>query len=105
MTLSLNSAWDKKREELKITRHEMRQRVAALRAKPVLDGEILSFNPAKLAQLLPERRHEDRAAGSSAWIQITYADDFPCLLRVGGRAKRKEHGAKSKDRDFFLHAF
>ena len=42
---------------------------------------------------------------SSACIQETDAEDFPCLLRVGGRAKRKEHGAKSKDRDFFLHVF
>jgi hypothetical protein len=29
----LNSAWEKKREELKITRHELQQRVAALRAE------------------------------------------------------------------------
>ena len=34
--------------------------------KPVLDGDILSLNPSKLAQLLPERLHEDRATGSSA---------------------------------------
>ena len=51
-------------------------------SKPVLDGEILSLNPAKLAQLLPERLQEDRATRSSAWIQVTYAEDFPWLLRV-----------------------
>ena len=27
------------------------------------------------------------------------------LLRGGGRAKRKEQNANSKDRDFFLHVF
>ena len=56
-----------------------------LLGKPVLDGDILSLNPSKLAQLLPERLQEDRATGSSACIQETYAGDFPCLLRVGGR--------------------
>ena len=58
-----------------------------LLCKPVLDGDILSLNPSKLAQLLPERVHEDRAAGSSAWIQETDAEDFPCLLRLGGQRK------------------
>jgi len=54
---------------------------------------------------LPERVHEDRATGSGASIQETYAKDFSCLLRLGGTVKRKQHGAKSKDRDFFLHVF
>ena len=71
-----------------------------LLAKSVLDGEILSLNPSKLAHLLPERLQEDRATGSSAWIQETYAKDFPCLLRLSGTAKRKEHSAKSKTRRF-----
>ncbi|HET9788978.1 MAG TPA: hypothetical protein VFP47_17710, partial [Pyrinomonadaceae bacterium] len=39
------------------------------------------LSPAKLAQLLPERVYEYRATGRSAWIQKTYARDFPCLLR------------------------
>jgi hypothetical protein len=43
--------------------------------------------------------------GSSAIIQETYAGDFPCLLRLSGNAKRKEHGAKGKGCDFFLHVF
>jgi hypothetical protein len=73
--------------------------------KPVLDGDVFSFNPSKLAQLLPERVNENRAAGSSASFQEPYAEDFSCLLRVSGKAKRKEHSAKSKDRDFFLHVF
>ena len=72
-----------------------------LLCKPVLDGDILSLNPSKLAQLLPERLHEDRATGSSAWIQETDAEDFSWLLRVSERAKRKEHGAKRKPKTFF----
>jgi hypothetical protein len=47
----------------------------------VLDGNILSLDPSKLFQLLPERVHEDRAAGSSAIIQKTYAGNFRRLLR------------------------
>ena len=49
-------------------------------SKPVLDGNVLSLDPSKLAQLLPERIHENRATGSSASIQETYAEDFPRLL-------------------------
>ena len=30
---------------------------------------------------------------------------FPVCCASDGKAKRKEHGAKSKDRDFFLHVF
>ena len=74
--------------------------------KSVLDGDILSLNPAKLAQLLPERLHEDRATGSSAFIQETDAEDFPCLLRVGGRrSSAEEQCAKRKDRDFLFMSF
>ena len=65
-----------------------------LLGKPVLDGDILSLNPAKLAQLLPERLHEDRATGSSACIQETYAEDFSCLLRLD----RNDKSAKSDRR-------
>ena len=76
-------------------RRKLRQALSLLLCKPVLDGDILSLDPSKLAQLLPERLHEDRATRSSAFIQETYAEDFPCLLRVGGtrkaqRAWRKE---------------
>ena len=31
--------------------------------------------------------------------------DLRRLLRVGGQAKRQERGAKSKNRDYFLHVF
>jgi hypothetical protein len=76
-----------------------------LLGKSVLDADILSLNPSKLAQLLPKRLHDDRATRRSACIQETYAEDFSWLLRVDGTAKHKEHGAKSKNCDFFLHAF
>ena len=65
-------------------RRKLRQPLSLLLCKSVLDGDILSLNPSKLAQLLPERLQEDRDTRSSAIIQETYAEDFPCLLRVGG---------------------
>ena len=63
-------------------RRKLRQALTLLLGKSVLDGDILSLDPSKLAQLLPERLHENRATGSSACIQETYAEDFSCLLRV-----------------------
>ena len=56
-------------------------------------------------QLLSERLYDNRATRSSACIQKTDAEDFSRLLRLGGTAKRKEHSAKSKDGDLFLHVF
>jgi hypothetical protein len=50
--------------------------------KPVLDGDVLSLHPGKLAQLLPERVDEHRTTGSSTWIQESYSEDFPGLLRL-----------------------
>ena len=47
-------------------RRKLRQALILLLGKPVLDGDILSLDPSKLAQLLPERLHEDRATRSSA---------------------------------------
>jgi hypothetical protein len=76
-----------------------------LLVKSVLDGDIFPLDPAMCAQLLSERVYEHRHTGSSACIQETYAKDFSRLLRLPGTAKRKEHDAKSKDGDFFLHAF
>jgi hypothetical protein len=63
-------------------RRKLRQALILLLGEPILYGEILSFNPSKLAQLLPERVQEDCDTGSSAIIQETYAGDFPCLLRL-----------------------
>jgi len=54
-----------------------------LLTKPVLDGDIFSVNPAKFVQLLPKRSQKPCHTGSSASIQETYAEDFPCLLRLG----------------------
>ena len=79
--------------------------LAFVLGKSVLDDEILSLDPLKLAHLLPERLHEDRATRSIAWIEETYAKDFPCLLRLGWKAKRQEHGAKREANEFFSHEF
>jgi len=49
------------------------------------------------------RNAEDRAAGSSAIIQETYAEDFPCLLRVGWKTKSREQSTERKTKDFFSH--
>ena len=49
-----------------------------LLGKSILDGDIFSLNPAKLAQLLPEPVQEDGVAGSCAWLQVSDAEDFPC---------------------------
>src|SRR5262249_15979748 len=73
--------------------------------KPILDDDILSLDPAKLAQLLSERVHKDRATGSSACIQVSYAEDFSCLLRVNWNAQRNEHSAKRKGGNFSHHIF
>jgi hypothetical protein len=48
-----------------------------------LNADILSLNPPKLPQLLPEHVHEDRVTRSIAWIQETYAKDFVLLLPDG----------------------
>ena len=61
-----------------------------LLGKPVLDGDIFSLNPSKLAQLLPERLQEDRATGSSACIQETYAEDFPVCCASAVAPPRNE---------------
>src|SRR5262245_34438581 len=68
-------------------------------AVSVLDGDILSLNPAKLAQLLTKRTYEGRAAGSGAIEQENDSEDFPCLLRGGSNAQRKEHGKKDEAGD------
>jgi hypothetical protein len=53
-------------------------------------ADILSLNPSKLAQLLAERLHKDRAARSGACIEETDAENLPCLLRVGKRNSKQE---------------
>ena len=84
-------------------RRKLRQALMLLLGKPVLDGDILSLNPSKLAQLLPERVQEDRATGSSAIIQETYAEDFPCLLRLGHDCNSKQYHSNRIDKIGFPH--
>ena len=74
-------------------RRKLGSTLELLLRESVLDGEIFSFIPSKPTQLLPERVHEDRAAGSITWVQVSDAEDFPRLLRVGCRARSKEQGA------------
>jgi hypothetical protein len=76
-----------------------------LLGKPVLNGDVFSFNPSKLAQLLPKRLQEDRDTSSSAVIQVTYAEDFARLLRLNWNAQHNEHSAKRKDGNFSHHVF
>ena len=76
-----------------------------LLCKPVLDGDILSFNPSKLAQLLPERLHEDRATGSSAWIQETYAEDFSCCCASAETQSAKSMAQRVRTAIFFFMSF
>ena len=84
-------------------RRKLRQALILLLGKPVLDGDIFSLDPAKLSHLLPERVHEDRATGSSAIIQETYAEDFSCLLRVTWINGRQKQGWKYEDKKFVSH--
>ena len=66
------------------------RRSRVLFGKPILNGDVFSFNPAKLAQLLPERLHENRATSSSACIQETDAEDFSrSAARRRGTAKQQ----------------
>ena len=71
---------------------------------------VLSLNPSKLGQLLPERLQEDRATGSSAWIQETDAKDFPWLLRLAAEKQSAKSTALSVrtvifDFDSWFHSY
>jgi hypothetical protein len=72
--------------------------------KPVLVADILSLDPSQLSQLFAERIQKYGATGRSTIIQDAYAEDFSCLLRLGGPAKRKEYGAQ-RDANDLVHAF
>jgi hypothetical protein len=52
-----------------------------LLGKPVLNGDIFSLNPAKLAQFLPECVEENGNTRCCAIIEEPYAKDFSRLLR------------------------
>src|SRR6266481_1028437 len=83
-------------------RRKLRHALILLLGKSVLDGDILSLNPSKLAQLLPERVQEDRATGSSASIQETYAGDFSCPLRLGKRNVCQKKSCQQPESDSLL---
>jgi hypothetical protein len=68
-----------------------------LLGKSVLDDDIFSLDPAKVAQLLSECINEGCATRSSAVIQEPYAEDFSCLLRVDHSPTEGEYESYSKD--------
>ena len=71
-----------------LTIGELRKALAYLICKAELERDIFSLNPPKLTQLLPERSQKAPSAGRGTSFQETYAEDFPCLLRMDGSAKR-----------------
>src|SRR5262249_38417217 len=71
----------------------------------VLNDYVLSLDPSALAQSLLERPMPRHGIGSREWRKNAYPGDLFRLLRLSGKAKRKEHGAKRKDSDFSLHVF
>ena len=81
------------------------------RCPPVHDVDVLSLNPAEIAQALKKGLISDQWAG--VVVQVANPRHLPRLLRLGGKAKRKEHSAKKAKRrehsakrhrnDFFVH--
>jgi hypothetical protein len=55
---------------------------------PSADRRLISH------QLLPKRIQEDRDTRRSAWIQETYAEGFPCMLRVGYIKRSEKDSSK-----------
>ena len=84
----------------------VRYALTFLLGKSVLDDNVLPLDPTMVAQLLAERVQLNRATGSSTWIQVTDASDFPWLLRVSEGAESIEHRAKriGKQLQFFTVA-
>ena len=70
----------------------------------ILKQDIFPFNVTEILQSLPKYLDTRTRLVAIAGYN-SYPGNFRRLLRLGERAKRKEHGEKSKDRDFFLHAF
>src|ERR1041385_2004741 len=84
-------------------RCRFRQAVRLLLCKPILDIDIFSLGPTKLTQLLPERLHKGSATNSSAWIQETYAENLPCLLRRGPNPAESDwHNDSKSPRQFSI---
>jgi hypothetical protein len=76
-----------------------------LLGKPILDGDILSLDPSKLAQLLPERFQENRAARSSAIIQKTDAKGLSRRLRQSHRPTQSECDTDGNKRHHYILDF
>ena len=71
-----------------------------------LDDDVFPFDIAEIAQTLLEGSALSPGGIRTAPTRcILSAGSFSGLLRLGRKAKRKEHGAKREDRHFFLHAF
>ena len=86
-------------------RHQLRYPFRPLLGKPVLDGDILSLNPSKLAELLQEHLQQPCHTSSSASIEETDAEDFPCLLRLGERSRSQKKSCQSPDGGSSVHFF
>ena len=71
-----------------------------LLCKSVLDGDILSLNPAKLAQLLPERLQEDRDTRSSALSRKPMRKIFPACCASAGTEISNEQLPEPDDNGF-----
>ena len=75
-------------------RRRLRYALSLLLGKPILDSEIFSLPPSKLAHLLPKCIDENCHAGSRARIQVPDAEDFSLLLGFGEwRAQRTKRRA------------
>jgi hypothetical protein len=59
--------------------------------KPILDGDVLSFDPSKIAHFLPERFQETNASRSTGYSEESYAGNFFCLLRLCPRPAEREY--------------
>src|SRR5262249_5163322 len=86
-------------------RRKLRQPLIFLLGESILDGDILSLNPAELAQLLPKHIQVDLATGSRARIEVTDAKDFSGLLRLGKRNICQKKSCQQPKSDSLLHVF
>jgi hypothetical protein len=76
----------------------------------MLTRERFLSNIGQIVKKYCDAREREQAQRSKDWSTgvmplIPYSGNLHRLLRLGRNAKRKEHGAKSKGRDFSLHVF
>src|SRR4030095_6495255 len=78
-------------DEIQLETHQLGRKLrlpAALSLRiSVLDGDVLSFYVAKLAQSQLNCLDTGGVTNAVALIQIPYARDLLCLLRVGGKVE------------------